>query len=133
MKELSKRLHPINRFTIKRSQWLRGTDAGWLRNKSRKQCCLGFCARELGFSATEIQGLELISTLFESEDQCNNYLKGYNRRLESDLVSVNDSPLGNEVHVNTEWRAYLLKTDAQRERIIKRLFKTIGVKVIFVD
>ncbi len=40
--------------TIKRSKWLRGTGEGCLLDDKGKMCCLGFLAREAGFSSDEI-------------------------------------------------------------------------------
>ncbi len=46
------------KFTVKRSTWARGCGSldSFLLNYNGKMCCLGFLARELGFSEESIEG-----------------------------------------------------------------------------
>lgn len=117
----------ITKFTISRSEWLRGEGIGdtsrLLRPSDSKRCCLGIYAREVGLSdelTCDVESPagrgrligkwpEKASWLFEG---------GGNSRLAFRLMEDND-------------RADL--TEGQREARIKAEFAEAGIEVEFVD
>ena len=105
------------KFTVKRSEWLRGGENGVLFHCDTKQrCCLGFLAKEVyGFDDDQMGMIGHISELFEGTDQ---------EEFESwegdevDVIKANDN---REI------------SDSEREKKLTSIFSDIGFEVKFVD
>ncbi len=107
---------------VKRSKWLKGdVEESVLLNEKGKMCCLGFLAREAGFTPKQIRKVC-------QPDDLNKQIIGLTKPIGFDqlwgtrtcfaLMSANDSGI---------------LTDQAREKKIKSLGKKIGVTFKFVD
>ena len=103
------------KFTVNRKRWARGGKGGdpELRNRSKNQCCLGFCARQLGYKAHEIQAHDL-PTMVDASYNRSLCLPLY--RLQRHAALINDDAV--------------LK-DPERERLLKGLFRSYGHTIRF--
>lgn len=101
-------------FTVKRSEWLRGTDEGKLythENGTPERCCLGF----LGL-CLDLKDLQMEDTLFLNEHGIT--LEGLDRSKEEKFADVNDNSR---------------ISDVDREIKLTEMFANIGIKINFVD
>lgn len=126
------------KLVIDRSKWLRGegsSNSKLLRESDGKMCCLGFYAKQCGYTDEEIlqraapgdvartkgvrQGFEpLISSGTGCQcEECRNTPRLVNSSLCSELMNVNDDET---------------VLDAERERFIAGVLEWIGVEVEFV-
>ncbi len=104
-------------FTVDRATWLRGnTNGATLLDEEGCRCCVGFLARDMGHSDTE---MFCRSTLTD--------LSYENANLPSGLADA-DEETGAIYAVNDDDSL----TDGQREATLTRLFADIGVEVRFV-
>jgi len=113
MKEIKSK---VPEFTVKRSFWHRGKGhaTSRLRNFSNKQCCLGFYARECGFTAKEIKGCSTLGSLDIKE----NWNYDFDGEILGEIMYHNDVDFHN---------------DKEREEVLTGLFAKSGIKVNFVD
>lgn len=106
-------------LVIERSKWLRGDMDSYLyRTEDSKMCCLGFLACAVGYTQDEISdscnpaslpGDRFPGTIVND--------KGKDTYLTNALINVNDN---------------LDIQDADRERILKDMFKVAGIDVTFI-
>ena len=119
----------VKSFTIKRSKWLRMSKrtqiySQMLDGKSGKMCCLGFYATSCGIAKKNIKGepspMEVAFSLEDNNSKWNTFLisNKYNSKIAGKLMDINDDDE---------------TTDAFKEKEIKKIFATKGIKVKFVD
>lgn len=108
--------------TVKRNRWGRGGEDGLLYcSATKKMCCLGFVAREVGLTVKHIKDVGEPDTLPEKDRSKVNFLlnkKANNNAVCCRLMAVNDS-------------AKL--SDVVREEKIITLGKKVGIAFKFVD
>lgn len=124
---------PVTEFTIKRSKWLRGEkdDSALLRERDRKQCCLGIYLEACGAPLELMNGVPTPSDLADcdvpewlvrEESDFDWDAEPVTRTVDSDLtdrlVAVNDSPD---------------LADPDREAAIAARFQEVGITVRFED
>jgi hypothetical protein len=118
---MSKNIKDVEKFTINRTTWLRG-EQGTLLNAEKKMCCLGFYSLACGLKPKHIddhgspQEVIQYNELIEWESFLLNNDNMDTITCEK-LINVNDDP-----HLN----------DKEREKSLKKIFKSNGVKVKFV-
>ena len=127
MSDEKKVFKDLPKFTVKRSEWLRGegsNESGLLCNG--RLCCLGFYSRALGFSDLDLReatapsmlidnlGVKFDSKLLEND----RLLYGVDTKESTYLMTVNDNP-------DLE--------DQKREEILTQKFAELGIEVEFVD
>lgn len=122
------------KLVIKRKDWKRGHIDSSLRTSTGQQCCLGFLAKSAGATNADIFHCSDLSELVNERCDPDGFLAVGPERaakiksnqaikrilskknLETKLIDVND---GSEI------------TGKDREKEIKRLFRTVGVRVTF--
>ena len=121
----------LKEFTVSRKRWIRGEDADDGMNDSclyrasdKKMCCLGFLARSSGAKVENIFGV-----MDPAESDCDSfswpegildteYEDEYRNSLITEkLMAANDDST---------------LTSREREKMLRELFKAIGIKVKFV-
>lgn len=105
----------VKTFVVKRSQWLRGTGEGFLRNTSGMQCCLGFVGRQCGIKAKDMRSVEMPYNLL---DGLSAKYPTLSKGSWDEFAKVNDAQ---DV------------TDRVREKDLKALAKKRGFRFKFVD
>lgn len=112
-------------LVIDRTKWLRGgkEDSLLLSADSGKMCCLGFLARQCGYSAKDIRGFATPSSMGKTSKLIPGLVKTewggvHNTPLCYRLIDINDN---------------LKLSDSQREKRLTRWFKHLKVDVSFVD
>lgn len=109
------------KFIVSRKRWATGRDAGKLMHGDRKMCCLGFCMRQLGAKAKDIQGLAMPSDLNWPEEtpftkMVNLPWDDGDTELSEKASNINDDP---EL------------TNPEREKRLRKLFKEYGHTIVF--
>jgi hypothetical protein len=109
-------------FTVKRSEWLRGTDDGTLRQDiDGKMCCLGFHALACGFSAAALEEAgSMPSDLTDNgyAPDGDEYYAWSRQPALDDIAKNNDSSV---------------LQDSDRELLLRRQFSAIGITIHFED
>jgi len=109
-------------FTVKRSEWLRGTDDGMLLDPWHKMCCLGFHALACGFGQDDLRAAEsmpddLVAVAPEALDE--EYKEwALKRDLLNDIAKDNDNSK---------------LSDFDREQQLARKFAAMGITIHFED
>lgn len=114
------------KLIIKRSKWLRGEteeDSQLLSPNTGKMCCLGFLARQCGYTAKDIKGI------LTPEDVANT------SKFIPRLIKVNEGVFNNTKLCNTfmDINDASEITDYQREKRLIKWFKHLKVDASFVD
>lgn len=112
-----RKLKRIRSLTISRRRWLRGGGGSLLENG--KMCCLGFGCRAAGVPAKSIDGLGLPNDL-------DVVVPAFSKTSDSGPVNT---VLSERAHVINDDETI---DDAQRERLLRALFKRHGVALRFV-
>ncbi len=132
----------VKEFVVKRNSWRRGKDGGnMLRTPSKTHCCLGFLGKACGFKNDRLLFTSTFSALVDDKLSGENediYYKTpkFTTELENLMIAVNDEVIGlNSVLDLSPYykKPVRIKTEADRERILKYLFNKAGIKVIFED
>ncbi len=105
----------VDKFTINRKSWLHGQDSFAMLDKN-KMCCLGFYAKACGLQDKEIK-YALSPQSVKASWKTKLLVDGKNSSSCADIIFVNDS-------------AYF--KDEQRERLLKKKFKTLGIILEFI-
>ena len=114
------------KFTIKRSEWLRGKNPGGsylLKPSDSKKCCLGFYILACGGKKCDIKALRgpysySVRQKTNVPDLTTKTGDFHSYGPTSELMGFNDTE-----HIS----------DKEREKEITRLFKTMDVDVEFID
>jgi len=130
MSDEKKVFKDLTKFTVKRSDWLRGKgsdESGLLLDG--KMCCLGFYAKAQGFSDEELKeatspGDLVCNTLCDPKSRLIDYRSQYGTMRHCDSVE-------GVVLMTTNDDQYIL--DEVREKSLKEDFLKLGVEVEFVD
>jgi hypothetical protein len=150
-----KTIKDVKEFTIKRSKWARGGMNGpsALLNSLGNMCCLGHYSKACGFSNEEINELDEPRHIVQSKQVKlgdvwrANYLQEDIELLDWDSFLIKHdnytSSLNIRITDNTDisWKLmeindrapYDFKNEIAREKEIIKKFKSIGIKVKFVD
>lgn len=132
----------INKFVIKRSDWIRGEKSFYsflLRERDNKKCCFGFLASACGVQDIHLLNIQsfaglpkqYISSLgltdagfisWEESKIFQGQLFPANSVKALALMRVNDAPLGE-----------FMPDEANREALITKGFAELGIQVTFVD
>lgn len=124
MEDVKELDNPVTRkLVIDRKKWLRGdpANAKLFRSTDGKMCCLGFDLLDRGFTVDQISD------------------KGTPRSVYYSGAPIADLVIGAGVINSTVCRNLMTfnddddLTDDEREAGISRLFRTIGVKVEFIN
>ena len=115
----------LKEFTIDRSRWLHGErkNSKLYRISDSKMCCLGFCARAVGYNVADIRGKDTPWDLNRSPQESKWpkwFFKGNENiqtKVVGKLMKVNDKVGGD---------------NREREREIARTFKKYDIKVNFI-
>lgn len=115
------------KFTVRRSDWLRGEEDGLLyRENDGKMCCLGFLGIACGLTEDEMMDRgspqEALSSLWPRgmvwEDDSDDSSIFYDSTITNELVTINDNQ-----------KIY----DDTRELALIEKFKELNIEVEFVD
>jgi len=119
----------VKQFTVKRSSWVRGDMQGSaLLKKNGRKCCLGFLGQACGIPNIEMLGAGVPSDVgYVGEDGSWEFDKRWPQAL---FDSSNFR--SNERHLACDNDEESI-SDKQREKQLKTKFKTIGIKINFVD
>lgn len=117
--------HPM-KFTVKRSEWLRGEgneNSYLLRNEDNKMCCLGFYSLQCEIKKESISGTK-----------CPRGLHNDLGALEFDkypewMKDLHSQDLGFIMIINDQ----IDLTDSEREPQLTEIFKRNGDEITFVD
>lgn len=110
----------MKKFTVRRSKWLRGEDAGSLLNDAGKMCCLGFAVNQIcRVPKKKLLNYCTPSSVLGSEKETPfTLVGGVDRHFIKQAVEINDCSL---------------TPDKVREESLTKLFKENGIKVTFKD
>ncbi len=115
------------KFTVKRSEWLRGeADAYLLRAKDSKKCCLGFLALAKGFTNEEIYEK---GQLEELSVDIPGYVKKCEYEYEESVYFDDTSITARAIEINDSTAI----SDEVREEQLKAIFAEAGDEIEFVD
>lgn len=122
-------------FTVKRSQWYRGSGPGRSRllieNSARDEepsmCCLGFAALACGYSALDILDVASPARIYDPELDAPRGFFGY--LVEADASEINTDLAQYLMEINDERKL----SEIERECRLTILFASIGVEVTFED
>lgn len=121
----------MKEFTVVREKWCRGTKStvSLLRSSDDTMCCLGFMAKELGYSDEEILDVgDPADKRFSSgRDLWPNELIAYSCLMGRELSDIGTKI----VDVNDDDIGLFVANDQEREAELKRLFEQIGILVHF--
>lgn len=112
------------KLTIDRKEWSRGdNDSALLKVSDGKRCCLGFLAKECGYSDSDMLGTCTPASLVYGRGKDNLFPGGLVKELRDShvtnaLMRINDRSD--------------LKDEEDREMRLAVLFKEIGIEVEFV-
>ena len=119
------------KFRINRKTWARGLNTfntGSLQNSDGTKCCLGFYAKACGVPTAELRACGYLNAIgFERTmnkkpipEGLFRFIRkrdpGTGKKVEEKAVSINDSTL---------------LTEPEREQMLTKLFKSVGVEVEF--
>lgn len=148
-----------NLLIIDRRFWRRGGGGGNLLKEDHNQedqptmCCLGFLCLQRGLTTTQIYDTGMPSRV-RRDIRGNEYSRVPKRLrafiakeddmltdtpLANALAQVNDRRVGNTLDrstlklANSRPKTRVLKSERQREYLVKRLFATVGIEVQFVN
>lgn len=152
MKIVKKHFKDIKSFTISRSIWARGsinTENGKnaLLNSNGSMCCLGFYTKKCGFLDNEILNIGTPSVLYNNFaiTKGRAWLANYEQKPIYDISwktkllfnkNLTFSKKGDDSDITdllTDYNDRIDFSEEDREKIIKKYFAKIGVKVRFVD
>lgn len=118
--DMKKNANGLVPFTVKRSMWVRSKGKqvfnSGLRTDNGKQCCMGFLAKQHGYTNEEISFREYLYELKASDVVFNEEISS--PAIQEDIAKLNDDPCDNP---------------KRREAKLKKLFASVGYDVTFVD
>lgn len=117
----------ITKFTVKKSEWLRGAkNFSRLLNSEGKRCCLGFLGQASGISDKSM--LNAVSPI----DMYNARIGGWN--LWSDfLLDITGGDNSRSCCLIMRFNDEPDIEDSVREELLKKEFKNHGVEIIFEE
>lgn len=104
-------------FTVDRATWLRGSVGSLLEDDGRR-CCVGFLAKEMGYSDDEMRSMPVLGDVTRTE-----------LGLPPELRTCNWSSGDGDIYGANDDDAL---SDTDREAKLTELFAGIGVEVKFV-
>lgn len=121
------------KLVIEEKNWLRagGPGSGYLLDKDGKMCCLGFYAKQCGYTDKDILykgGPASINDGEKSEFSSNNPIRRLLRSNDNVIFETNNGICWSLMHTNDDCTI----TDEVRKQNITEIFKEIGVEVEFV-
>jgi len=129
-------------FTVKRSKWLRGLKSeqelgSCLLSKSGRMCCLGFYMKEMGFKKDKLLGRTEPECV--AQDRPSEYFSRERYSCSKNLPTI-ESKLLTRNRKNSRQASKLMSinddfgtTDEEKEKLLKKEFDKIGVKIKFID
>jgi hypothetical protein len=110
------------KFTVYRDKWIRGEDNPKLLTVDDRRCCLGFLAKDFGYSDSEIKDRSCLEDLCDLtklpyglvEEQCSDYWR--DSLSVKEIMSINDNK-----NISC----------SNRESKLKELFNLINIQIIF--
>ena len=135
---MATKIPTLKSLVINRRRWGRGTNGGYLLSPANKMCCLGFMARACNVPRRMVDqvsmpdGLEFVykggggiidrdlmpKKVIEKTLRLFINDNGYSNKLANQAAAINDDE-------DT--------TDKQKEAAIRKLFKTVGIRVTFTN
>lgn len=138
----------MKKLTINRKLWHRGNIDSDLRLGTRsKYCCIGLYCRAKNIPVKKLIDVSTPEDLFSNLGRTISVKEKLGKLLSDDnensiftnnLIAINDYELDNNdsvylIHKNGNQYTRAIKSEADRERLIKQQFKLIGVEVEFIN
>lgn len=129
----SKEYKDVKKFVVKRSKWYRGKgdEGSRLQTSSNKMCCLGFYAKECGLKKKDILDISSPGEVsFDIKSQWDTFLVQNRTSDFSEETFYMDSSIANDMmEINDSENI----SEKEREKSLKELFNTQGIKLKFID
>lgn len=115
----------LTELKINRKYWLRGDKENAYLLHDGKRCCIGFLAAAMGYSDRRLK------------EQCT--IADIVKHPLTELQLAQEMRLATQEGFDPQWikEAYVVndevETDARKEKKLKKLFGTVGVKLKFVE
>ena len=125
----------MEKLIIDRKTWARGDTSSLLTHEGT-YCCLGFECKRAGLSDGDIfdistpQGIEFADSI----QKIKHLLDAHHNDTElvGDLICINDASIGFRVGFSNE-KVVILRSEEQRERLIKEGFARMDIEVEFIN
>lgn len=113
------------KFTVKRSEWLRGEGSVrsmLFRNSDNHRCCLGFLGNACGISDQDMRGKSTPLSLYNTSES-------EGKKFPEPMLEKNGGVVDTLMDIND---TYGMSAE-ERERRLRETFSVIGIEVEFVD